>query len=484
MPNDNQIPSNDINNENKAKAIKLANKNQSNNIIYEINPYFPNSENKTSNYNNISQNIISNYEKEITETPKPMEQNAIISNENNGSYNQIIKETTQNNLINKNLMPIGNLSNVYYFNVKGLYNIGSTCYMNSTLQCLLHMSELIYYFLNQFPKDFPSLKLKNKDIPTHGDISKVFYELVKRYYPPKNIAPKNNSNTNEIILKANTFNKNYNMILNPNNNTNAISPEAFQKVIGNYNHQFRNLEANDSKDLILYLLQSIHAELNYFTGNKTIEGRPNQYNRGDTFKYFIYSYDIQNYSIISLLFYGTYENITKCKKCRNILYNFQKFEFLSFGTIDYVGKEFNIYNGFEDHQKVQELKGDNQFYCNICKHLQDVEICCKIVSPPYKLLINIDYGKNKKFIPGSVKFDEEIDITKYVSFNFGFQIKYRIIGVCTHYGDSGSYGHYIAFCRNRNNEKWYVFNDLSCKECSKNSIYSGTPYLLLYERIP
>ena len=32
-----------------------------------------------------------------------------------------------------------------YFSKKGLNNVGLTCYMNSTLQCLLHIVELINY---------------------------------------------------------------------------------------------------------------------------------------------------------------------------------------------------------------------------------------------------------------------------------------------------------------------------------------------------
>ena len=86
-------------------------------------------------------------------------------------------------------------------------------------------------------------------------------------------------------------------------------------------------------------------------------------------------------------------------------------------------------------------------------------------------------------MPKTIIFDEEIDITKYVNFNFGINIKYQLISVCTHYGDSGSYGHYVAFCKNKNNNKWYVFNDSYCTECNKNDIHNGTPYLLLYERI-
>ena len=41
--------------------------------------------------------------------------------------------------------------------------------MNSTLQCFLHTSELENYFLNQFSRDFPSLKTKKKEVPTKGN---------------------------------------------------------------------------------------------------------------------------------------------------------------------------------------------------------------------------------------------------------------------------------------------------------------------------
>ena len=269
------------------------------------------------------------------------------------------------------------------------------------------------------------------------------------------------------------------------NKSNSYSPDDFIKVLGFYNPQFRRFEANDSQDLILYLLQTIHEELNYF-GDYILPrniGQPNQFNRAQTFIYFNNVYNMRNFSIISTLFYGTYENTTTCKKCNNTIYNFQKFEFISFGMCDYDRKTFNIYDGFKDNEKTELLRGDNQFYCTYCRKLCDAEICCKIITPPNKLLINIDYGKNKKFKPSKVEFDEIIDITKYINFNFGTQIKYRIIGVCTHLGYSGSFGHYIAYCKHRLTQQWYYFSDSSFRKCNASEIYGGSPYLLLYEKI-
>ena len=228
----------------------------------------------------------------------------------------------------------------------------------------------------------------------------------------------------------------------------------------------------------------MHEELNYF-GNKNqkLNFYPNQYSMVETYNYFTSIYNANNFSKISVLFYGTYINTTTCKVCKNIVYNFQKFEFISFGMFHYAGKNFNILDGFKDNSRPNLLTGDNKFLCYICKKLQEAEIICKIFEPPGKLLTNIDYGKNKIYKPSSINFDEEIDITEFVGYNYNQRIKYRIIGVCTHYGYSGQFGHYVAFCRNIKENKWYEFNDSSCRECGKSNIYGGSPYLLLYERI-
>ena len=356
----------------------------------------------------------------------------------------------------------------YLFHITGLYNIGSTCYMNATLQCLLHVSPLISYFIRVYPKDKDKLEKLNESIFSKGKISEAFFEIIKSISE----AGKNKKNTQN------------NPYQNYNKSNDAVSPEIFQKTVGKYNPQFQNLEANDSKDLILYLLQVMHQELNYYTKNNAFTGYPNQFDRNNTFLAFINSYDATNFSIISDLFYGTSENTTKCLSCEKFIYNFQKFEFLSFGVLKYQNKEFNLYNGFDDYIKIDRLAGDNQYYCNYCKKLCDADIYTKILKPPKNLLINIDYGKNKKYMPKFIKYDDEIDITKYLNDYSGKPIRYKILGICSHFGDSGSYGHYIAFCRNKQNSKWYKFNDAMVSECGTEEIKrSGNPYLLLYEKI-
>ena len=464
--NNNQNSNSDINNTNNYQYPQNNNYMNNNNNNYNhnsnaninINPYINGNQWNNNNYSNSSNNNNINM---------------------NGSYNQNNNnQTTNNSNIQQNQM-----NQPYYFPLKGLNNIGSTCYMNATLQCLLHISELIYYFLTEYQKDSPSLRKKNQDIESKGNISEAFFQIIKGVLSDDNpkfngIGALNMKTQTGIAGKHFRYGSSY---LDSYNK--SFSPDYFKKVLGYYNPQFRRFEANDSKDLILYLLQTMHEELNYFGDNpQGYYWQPNQLDMVQTFMHFNQTYNMHNFSIISRLFYGTYINSTKCRECGKTIYNFQKFEFISFGMFDYNRKTFNIYDGFRDNEKPQDLKGDNKFYCNFCKKLCDAKICSRIIQAPMKLLINIDYGKNKRFQPTNIEFPEIIDISKFIFLCQG-NARYRIVGVCTHFGYSGSFGHYIAYCKNRNTGKWYKFNDSNFGECSDKEINSGSPYLLLYETI-
>ena len=160
-----------------------------------------------------------------------------------------------------------------------------------------------------------NLKKKNNHVESEGNLSSDFYNIVR------GLQHDNNNSSNSLNPSTNIFS--HNSTYNFFNNSKALSPNQFKTVLGTYNSQFRKFEANDSKDLILYLLQTMHEELNYFGENHSLpyKGFPNQYNEQNTFLHFMTNYNMRNFSIISSIFYGTYETITQCKKCmKNIIY--------------------------------------------------------------------------------------------------------------------------------------------------------------------
>ena len=185
-----------------------------------------------------------------------------------------------------------------------------------------------------------------------------------------------------------------------------------------------------------------------------------------------YLLNINNSSIISELFCGTLEKIKQCKSCKNTNSDYTKFNIISFETNKYDKKIFNIYNGFEDIEKTESLS----FLCNKCQKPCEFECGLKIAEPPKELIININYNSKSK--PEKIDFGKIIDITKFVSPDFGTSNEYRINCVCYKTETKN-----VSFCWNKDNEKWYFFDDSSFNECEEKDIYLEAPYLLLYERL-
>ena len=173
-----------------------------------------------------------------------------------------------------------------------------------------------------------------------------------------------------------------------------------------------------------------------------------------------------------------------CKKC---YYNFQYFQILSFPLYNYQPekkKNFNIYQGFKDYVKKSIMKGDNQCFCQNCRKLTDSEVCSKIYYTPPYLIINLDYGKNKKYEPAKVNFGQSLDLSGFTEDSCKRKT-YELVAVSSHIGRSGVSGHYIAYCKNQsqNDSNWYKFNDSTISRVSFEKINEESPYVLIFKRV-
>jgi ubiquitin C-terminal hydrolase len=114
---------------------------------------------------------------------------------NSNNYFQNNKEKNNNN---KEYKMYGFEEFPQFFSEVGLKNVGLTCYMNSTLQLLLHIPELNYFFIKIYPNQKEMLKKINKEADTRGQLSKEYNEIVKSIYENNNrnnpLAPRNLNN--------------------------------------------------------------------------------------------------------------------------------------------------------------------------------------------------------------------------------------------------------------------------------------------------
>ena len=59
---------------------------------------------------------------------------------------------------------------------------------------------------------------------------------------------------------------------------------------------------------------------------------------------------------------------------------------------------------------------------------------------------------------------------------------FNLIGVVSHFGESGMGCHFIAFCKHNIDGKWRYYNDSIVNECQNDFLQKGTPYILFYQK--
>ena len=366
----------------------------------------------------------------------------------------------------------------------GLNNVGATCFMNSTLQCLSHTKKLTNYFLNPLNKE---RILKNNTAIKNPDalqLTPLYLELISKLWA------KDDSKT--------------------------YSPYNFMNGIQSMNPLFQRGQAGDAKDFIIFILEQMHQELKKNMLKNKVELEPlNQYDKSNAFQHFFTEFQA-DVSIISDIFFGINETTNICLNCKNvygsngqnypICYNYGIFNCIIFPLeeVKKMKNQFMQLYGIQDNrglnsmnnnrvsliecfiynQKTDKFTGDNQNYCNVCRKLQDSDYTSKIYISPNVLVLILNRGKGNIY---DVKLDfaENIDVTDFISLREKPRISYNLYGVITHLGKSGPYAHFVASCKSPVDGAWYRFNDglVSPIKNFQSEIHDfGNPYILFYQK--
>jgi len=398
-------------------------------------------------------------------------QNQMFNEFNNNQFNQPqnIQYSNYNNFNNQNFNqnqinnPVPEIKNEQPKHLRGLVNIASTCYMNSIIQCFAHIEELIIYF------EKPKMVRLIEAPENRQKLFPVFIELIKLLWDPYDASP--------------------------------LHPYIFKERLGQMNPLFLGPIPNDAKDLLTFLLMQLHEELNNpkNTNNNNnmnqniIINSYMQQNKKAMLNHFVQYFENNYRSIISELFYGLTYNQTQCQFCKSIIYNYQTMNFLIFPlaqVLNYKMQLVNFQNNYnntvtlDDCFKYNQNIGPlNDYYCNNCKKTSNALFANFISVLPNIIIIILNRGVGLQY-KVRIDFEENLNLNNYVEF-FKDQAFYELMGVVTHYGESGASGHFMARCKSPIDGFWYLYNDAIVQKLgyfTKENFLQGNPYILFYKK--
>ncbi|RVX17338.1 Ubiquitin carboxyl-terminal hydrolase 26 [Vitis vinifera] len=118
-----------------------------------------------------------------------------------------------------------------------------------------------------------------------------------------------------------------------------------------------------------------------------------------------------------------------------------------------------------DYLSVEELHGDNQYFCESCGTRVDATRSIKLRTLPYvlnfqlKRCVFLPKTTTKKKITSAFCFPGELDMRERLSEPSDLELIYDLSAVLIHKGTTVNSGHYIAHIKDENTGQWWEFDD-------------------------
>ncbi|XP_010929801.2 ubiquitin carboxyl-terminal hydrolase 5 isoform X1 [Elaeis guineensis] len=175
----------------------------------------------------------------------------------------------------------------------GLLNLGNTCFMNSAIQCLVHTPEFARYFREDYHQE---INWQNP-LGMVGELALAFGELLRKLWAPGRT---------------------------------PVSPRPFKTKLARFAPQFSGYNQHDSQELLAFLLDGLHEDLNRvkhrpYIKSKDTDGRPDE----EVADEYWANHIARNDSIIVDVCQGQYKSTLVCPVCGKVSVTFDPFMYLS-----------------------------------------------------------------------------------------------------------------------------------------------------------
>ncbi|KAK3598059.1 hypothetical protein CHS0354_042432 [Potamilus streckersoni] len=329
----------------------------------------------------------------------------------------------------------------------GLRNLGNTCYMNSTIQCLNNTSPLITYFLtDDYLHDF------NRDVGNQVEVVLDFAVVIKALWSGQ---------------------------------YRCITPRDFKIIVGKYQPMFAGYEQQDSQEFLTFLLDGLHEGLNKVKKRPNIP-ELNTENLADNAAAELSwkNHKLMNESIIVELFQGQLKSTLMCLTCKKKSITFQAFMYLSLPIP--TNSRCSLQDCLRKFLQEEKMSGSSRWRCPQCKVERDSIKKIDIWKLPRILLIGLNRfvydGPWRQKISTYVDFPVQgLDLATFTNGPPGRK-QYKLYGISNHYGTMDG-GHYTAFCRNPCTQKWYKFDDHEVFDMSESEVKTSAAFVLYYTSI-
>ncbi len=404
------------------------------------------------------------------------------------SDSKLIKDTNANLVLRK--APLG------------IRNIGAVCFKSSLMQSLLNIPSIRQYFLkNSNDLLNGTIKLNCEKNDNNFIFLKQFIDLIKSVCCTD--GPNLSENGKEVV------------------------PNKFYKIVETLNPLFKEGQAGDSKDFLIFILEQLHKILKKpakIYENFKNPGGFNQYDRNNALNFFMSDFTKET-SVISddFFLFNETTNICQNKWCPTNLdgnnqprsmplpcWNYGLANCIIFPLEEVKNMRDNSYfitnltgtnlvtigDCFAYNEKTDLFTGENRNYCNLCKQLFDSAYRSKIFSAPNVLILILNRGRGNVSKVNLDTYPTKMNITSFVhnpinepyinAQRLNPDFWYDLIGVVRHVGPSGPDGHFIS--DNKIGDQWYRMNDAIVTKLESDQLKPqafdkfGTPYILFYAK--
>lgn len=353
---------------------------------------------------------------------------------------------------------------------RGLVNLGRTCYMNSTLQCLAHTHLLSDHFTT---RTYYEGGLKSNS--GTSDIAEAFSTVLKDMW----------ERSDDGLESLPT----------------AVNIDTFKRVIEAHDSRYKGCHDQDSQEFQLYLIDALNDATNRNRTNEKVQLSPRvEKRRGESDKEasnraLVQSKQISD-SYVNELFMGQLRNNLNCKECGHVSTAFEASNTLSVPIRFEEGKkqatsgdsEKTLFACIGEYCKREELGAD--WECPMCKKKVGAWKQLQLYRPPRVLLVHL-----KRFEDPTRKIDDKVDFPLngldlsdlmtsdgVQHWDEGEEPVYDCYAVSNHYGQLGR-GHYTAFTKDFDQDVWNCYDDTAVKRnIDERSVVSNAAYHIFYKR--